>query len=109
MAWLSQKHLEVYPGEARAIYFGAIALCQLGEQPEEAIELAERALVMDPDEPQVLYNVACAFALLDRADESIDCLRRTIEHGGWWKTWAKNDPDLSAIHSDPRFVALVEG
>ena len=98
----------MFPGEARALYFGAIALGQLGEHRDTAIKLAKRALAMDPDEPQVLYNVACVYALLDHADEAIDCLKRTIEHGGWWKTWAKNDPDLAAIQSDPRFVVLVE-
>jgi serine/threonine protein kinase/Flp pilus assembly protein TadD len=108
-AWeLSQKHLEMFPGETRALYFGALALCQLGERRQTAVELAERALALDPDEPQVLYNVACVYAVLGRVDEAIDCLRRTIEHGGWWKTWAKHDPDLVSIQSDARFVALVE-
>ena len=106
---LSQKHLEVYPGEARALYFGAIALCQIGGHREQALELAGRALAMDPEEPQVLYNVCCVYALLGRREDAIDCLRKTIEHGGWWKTWAKNDPDLVAIQDDPRFIALVEG
>lgn len=106
---LSQKQLEIYPGETRALYFGAIALCQLGERRETAVELAQRALAMDPEEPQVLYNVACVHALLGSVDEAIVCLERTIEHGGWWKSWAKNDPDLVSIQADPRFIALVEG
>ena len=52
--------------------------------------------------------MACVYALLGRGDEAIECLERTIEHGGWWKTWAKNDPDLESIRCDARFVALVE-
>jgi non-specific serine/threonine protein kinase len=105
---LAQKHLEVHPGDARALYFSAIALCQLGERQEQAVEWAERALAMDPDEPQVLYNVGCAFALLGRTDESLSCLAKTIEHGDWWKIWMKNDPDLVCLHDDPRFEALVK-
>jgi serine/threonine protein kinase/Flp pilus assembly protein TadD len=104
---LAQKHLELNPGETRALYFSALALCQLGERRDESLELAERALAMDPDEPQVLYNVACVYALQGAVDRAIDCLADTIAHGGWWKIWARNDPDLAEIHDDPRFVELV--
>lgn len=103
----AQKHLELNPGDARALYFSAIALCQLGEDEERSAELAERALAMDPDEPQVLYNVGCVYALLGHLDKALACLELTIAHGGWWKTWMRNDPDLSSLHDDPRFVDLV--
>ncbi len=71
------------------------------------MEWAKRALAMDPEEPQVLYNVGCTYALLGHPDESLRCLASTIAHGGWWKTWMKNDPDLECLHGDPRFEALV--
>jgi non-specific serine/threonine protein kinase len=104
---MARKHLEVYPGDARALYFGALALCQLGEPEELSLEWARRALTMDPEEPQVLYNVACVYALLGRADEAIERLAETIAHGGWWRIWMKNDPDLVSLHSHPAFQALV--
>jgi Flp pilus assembly protein TadD len=104
---LAQKHLQLHPGEARALYFSALALCQLGESQEQAVEWAERALALDPDEPQVLYNVACVYALVNRIDEAIECLDATIAHGGWWKTWARNDPDLVSLAGEPRFQALI--
>jgi TolB-like protein/Flp pilus assembly protein TadD len=103
---LARKHLEVTPGDTRALYFSAIALCQLGERLDEALRLAERALAIDPDEPQVLYNVACAYALLGKADRAIDCLVKTIEHGELWRGWMENDPDLEALHGLSRFQAL---
>jgi tetratricopeptide (TPR) repeat protein len=103
----AQKHLELNPGDARALYFSAIALCQLGESKEKSAELAERALAMDPDEPQVLYNVGCVYAILGLKEKSLECLAATIAHGGWWKTWMRNDPDLSSLHDDPRFQELV--
>jgi len=104
---LAEKHLEVHPGEARALYLGAVSLCQLGEREEQSVEWAGRALAMDPEEPQVLYNVGCVYALLGRVDEAFDCLTATIAHGGWWRTWMKNDPDLGSLHDDPRFQTLV--
>jgi adenylate cyclase len=103
----AQKHLELDPGDTRALYFSAIALAQLGERPEQSLEWAERALAMDPAEPQVLYNVGCAFALLGYPDKAIACLAATIAHGGWWRTWMRNDPDLVTLKDDPRFQGLV--
>lgn len=102
-----QKLLEVEPGNTRALYFSALALCQLGERDEQAMEWADRALSMDPEEPQVLYNVGCVYALLGQADKAIDSLAATIAHGGWWRTWMRNDPDLATLHEIPRFQALV--
>jgi TolB-like protein/Flp pilus assembly protein TadD len=104
---LAQKHLELDPGAARALYFSAIALCQLGERKEQSLEWAGRALAMDPEEPQVLYNVGCVYALLGQTDKALDCLASVIAHGDWWKTWMKNDPDLVSLHDHPRFQALL--
>jgi non-specific serine/threonine protein kinase len=104
----ARKHLEVYPGDARALYFGALALCQLGESEELTLEWVNRALMMDPDEPQVLYNVACVYALLGRADDAIAQLSQTIAHGGWWRIWMSNDPDLVSLHDHPGFRELVK-
>ena len=105
---MAEKHLDVHPGDARALYMGAIAMCHVGGMEAKSLEWAKRALDMDPEEPQVLYNVGCAYALLGRADDAIDCLARTVAHGGWWRIWMKNDPDLAPLKEDPRYRALVD-
>jgi adenylate cyclase len=104
---LAQRRLELDPGETRALYFSAISLAQLEERREQSIEWAERALAMDPAEPQVLYNVGCTFALLGDRERALSCLAATIEHGDWWRTWMRNDPDLAVLRDDPHFRALV--
>ena len=104
---LAQRHLQLHPGDARALYFSAIALAQLGERKQQALEWAERALAMDPEEPQVLYNVGCFYALQGLSELAIDCLEKTIAHGDWWRGWMKNDPDLEVLHNHPEFKALV--
>jgi TolB-like protein/Tfp pilus assembly protein PilF len=104
---LAQKHLEIHPGDVRALYFSAIALAQLRERKQQALEWAERALAMDPEEPQVLYNVGCFYALQGMPDKSIDCLEKTVAHGDWWRGWMKNDPDLEVLHDHPGFKTLV--
>jgi len=89
------------------VYFGAGCLAQLGER-ERALEWAERALMMEPEESRVLYNVGCVYAQLSEADKAIDCLERSITHGWAEKQWMANDPDLASLHNHPRFQALIK-
>jgi len=104
---LIERHLKLHPDDARAVYFGACAYAYLGDR-ERGVEWAERALVMEPEESRVLYNVACVYAQLDEADKAIDCLERSITHGWGEKQWMANDPDLTSLHSHPRFQALMK-
>jgi len=55
---LAEKHLELDPDDARALYLGGGALVQIGER-ERGLEWAKRACAIDPEDPGVLYNVAC--------------------------------------------------
>ncbi len=103
-----EKHLEIYPDDARALYFGANALTQVGERAK-AIAWAQRALDLEPDEHQVLYNVACVYALLGEAERAIDCLEKSVTHGWGQKEWMAHDPDLASVHNHPRFLALMRG
>lgn len=103
----AEKHLEIHPDDARALYFGANALTQLNER-ERAIRWAERALEMEPDEHQVLYNVACVYALLGEHDRAIDCLQKSVTHGWGQKQWMMNDPDLASLRGNSRFRKLIE-
>jgi non-specific serine/threonine protein kinase len=101
-----QKHLEMHPDDARAVYFGSMSLCELGE-PARGMEWAEKALAMDPEEPQVLYNVACVYAKFGEPDKSIDCIEQAIAHGWGQKEWMENDPDLANLRDKPRFQSLM--
>ena len=79
--------------------------------PEGAVtfvEWAGRALRMDPEEPQVLYNVACVFAQQGEPERAIECLEKSITHGWGQKEWMENDPDLASLRNHPRFQALLK-
>jgi len=103
----AEKHLELHPGDARALYFGANALSQLGKR-ERSLEWAGRALAMEPEEPQVLYNVACVYALLGEPEQAVECLERSITHAPFQEVWMRNDPDLASLRNHPRFQALIK-
>ena len=100
------KHLELNPDDARAVNLKAGALGHIGEK-EEAIKWATKATVIDPDNPSVLYNVACLYANLKEFDRAIDCLEQSIDAGMAHREWIENDPDLDPLRDNPRFVELI--
>jgi tetratricopeptide (TPR) repeat protein len=106
-AGLAEKHLELHPDDARALYLGANCWCQLQER-ERALDWAQRALAMDPQEPSILYNVACIYAILGQTEEALTCLQNVTERSGWYRGWAVKDPDFVSLRSDPRFQALIK-
>jgi len=106
-AWQrAEKHLELHPDDARALYLGANALCRLGERAR-SLDWAGRALAIDPEDCGILYNVACVYALQGKIDEAIDCLDKAMTHAYWYKRCAKNDSDLDSLRNHPRFQALM--
>jgi serine/threonine protein kinase/Flp pilus assembly protein TadD len=103
---VAENHLVLVPDDARALYLGAIAWSQLGDQ-ERALDWARRALAIDPDEPMTLYNVACLYSVLGRVEEAIDTLTRAVEKGFAHREWIENDADFKPLHGQQRFQALL--
>ncbi len=101
-----EKHLELHPDDARALYLGATDLVQLGEKAR-SLEWARMALAIDPEDAGILYNVACVYSLQGHLEESVACLEKAMVHGFWYKQWAEHDSDLNNVRSHPRFAALM--
>lgn len=59
------------------------------------------------EHPSVPYNEACALALAGRKDEAFAFLQRSVEAGWTNVEHLKKDPDLEALHADPRWSKLV--
>ena len=101
-----EAQLELNPSDARAANLLAATFANLGEE-EKAMEYAERSLEIDPDDAMLLYNVACTYALLGRIDDAIARLERAVDKGFGHKEWLDHDPDLNALHDNPRFKSLL--
>jgi adenylate cyclase len=95
------------PSNGAAISFGVSALAALGEQ-NRAREWMERALLIDPDNLNMRYNFACAYArdfgdreaAIRMLDSSLSRLKGTIGN-------AECDPDFDSIRDDPRFKKII--
>jgi adenylate cyclase len=97
------------PSNASALAAGANALALLGE-PGRAHEWIDRALLLEPDNLMMRYNLACALAAhLKDNDRAIDVLQPYFE-GMPSPTPIKHlgvDPDLDGVRNDPRFKSML--
>jgi adenylate cyclase len=100
----AERILQDYPDNQRAYYLGSAGLSIL-EQHDRAMEWAERALALRPDDPATRYNTACFFLKYGETERALDCLENSIQS----RTWIENDPDLAPLRDHPRFKAILEG
>ena len=103
---LAEKYLELNPGDARALYLGAIALTEISKT-DKAIEWCNRAIAIDPNDISVLYNVTCVYSLLGKIDQALEYFEKTIDSGYASKEWIKADSDFDPIRNHPRFKVIL--
>lgn len=104
----SEQVLAQDPGNGAAMSFAALGFAMLGEQ-DRAREWMERAILVDPDNLNVRYNLACVLAahLKDR-EAALRLLERTlVSVGAFQLAIAETDPDLELVRDDPRFQTVL--
>ena len=105
----SEKAIARDPTNCSALAMGASALNALGEQ-ERARDWVRRALLLDPENLLVRYNLACALALeLDDKEGAIAALQPFFEQitSTTLIRHLEVDPDLDPIREDARFVDML--
>jgi tetratricopeptide (TPR) repeat protein len=85
---------------------GANGLVALGDR-ERGLALAARAYEIEPDEPMLLYNVACVLALAGELEPAIERLERAVDRGFAHLPWIRSDSNLDPLREQPRFAELV--
>jgi adenylate cyclase len=100
-----QKILRVEPDHGGALGFLVNALADLGEA-ERAREWAKRAVLFDPDNARLHYNLACAMAKVgaDTAFELLEGIQTKVNRG--WLGWMDVDNSLDPIREHPRYKAF---
>ena len=97
------------PTNGTALGGGAYCLAMAGDE-DRARDWIRRALLLDPDNVTMRYNVACTLALkLGDADEAIDALRPYFESatGASQIAHAEADPDLNTVRDNPTFKEML--
>lgn len=106
-AAILDRHIRMNPDDARALAFGAIGMVEQGDCAH-AVERIERALEASGDEPFMLYNAACVYAMLDDRPRALNLLERAVALGWGDRAWILHDSDLALLRDEPRFVALMQ-
>jgi tetratricopeptide (TPR) repeat protein len=97
------------PGQAHVVsaweaMFAAVPAAQ-AERWDEAIAIHEEALAEQPDNPPLLYNLACMEALAGRQLDALLHLKRAVALDPKWAAYARTDPDFDALRREPGFPA----
>jgi adenylate cyclase len=105
----TEKAISKDPSNSTVLAAGATALAVVGEH-QRAKDWIDRALLLDPDNNIMRYNLACALTTdlndRDRAMKVLEPYFKTtlgvahIRH-------AEIDPDLDPLRDDPRFKDML--
>jgi adenylate cyclase len=102
-----ERLLAIEPDHGGALGFLVTALAELGDV-DRARDWARRAVLFDPDNLRLHYNLGCGMAELGDAEAACDLLEGIIDKvSGSWLLWMDADNSLDLIRDHPRFVALM--
>jgi adenylate cyclase len=97
------------PTNVSALAAGSGALARLGDE-ERAREWIRRALLLDPDNLNMRYNIACTLVIeFGDKEQAVEALRPFFEriNSTVWMRHVDADPDLDPIREDPRFKQML--
>ncbi len=74
---------------------------------DEGLKADEQLARMQPDDPAVLYNLACSHSLAKNFEEAVAALAQAIARGFCDFKWLMKDPDLVNLRKEPMFKKIV--
>ncbi len=81
---------------------------RMRNDPPAALEWYKKALAVDPDFGDAYYNMACIYALQGRKDLALRYLQVAALNGYASAEGIDADPDLSTLHDEPGYRALLK-
>jgi adenylate cyclase len=103
-----EKIVVAEPDHGVALGFGVTALTTLG-QLERAKEWTARAMLLDPQNYNLMYNLACSMSRSGEIDEALKLLDPVLRAAQSQSlNWFNVDSDLDPIRDDPRYKTMFE-
>jgi tetratricopeptide (TPR) repeat protein len=102
---VAASHLELAGDDVDFMTSLAWTMAMTGDV-DRAVELAQRAVKLDPAYPYSHYYEALVQVRADRTDEAIDACRLALK-GGYPVAMLAAEPMLDELRGDPRFARLV--
>jgi adenylate cyclase len=103
----AEKLIAIEPDHGLSLSFGVGALVILGEI-ERAKEWARRALLVDPTNLNMLYNIGCGLIKggeIDWGLDMIEAVAKATLRGSL--NWIATDSDLDPVREHPRYVQMM--
>lgn len=70
---------------------------------EKGLEVDRKLSSLRPEDPVILYNLACSYSLLQDADRSLGAIKLALENGYDEYDYLEQDMDLEFLRKDSRF------
>jgi tetratricopeptide (TPR) repeat protein/TolB-like protein/DNA-binding winged helix-turn-helix (wHTH) protein len=103
---LLEQQLAVNPGDPGMQMDHAWIHAMLGERDEALLEIT-RALAAAPDDPYASYYEGLVYHRFGETELALNALERAVAKG-YSKVVLKNEPLLSRLKNDPRFVQITK-
>jgi adenylate cyclase len=104
----AEKRIAAEPGDGSAYAAGANALATMGEA-ERARAWVEHAILLEPEDMRMHYNLACAMVRIGDFEKTFDLLAIVLEETGEpMLRWAERDNDLDPLREMDRFNAILD-
>jgi adenylate cyclase len=102
-----EKVIAAEPDNGSVLADGVKALVTLGHV-DRARAWAEHALLLDPEDARLRYNLACSMVEVGETDYGLDLLEWCLAKGGpAILRWTGIDTDLDPVRENPRFMAMI--
>ena len=70
---------------------------------EKGLAVDKHLLHLRPQDPDVLYNLACSYSLLNNIDQAFNIMKMAVESGYGNFDYLKQDPDLANLREHQHF------
>lgn len=70
---------------------------------EDGMKIDEQLAILRPQDPTVLYNLACSYSLIGRTEDAFAVLERALTAGYNDFKWMSQDPDLELLRKHPHY------